>query len=227
MEVSSITGSTQTLASSTSTSTALGKDDFLKLLVTQMQNQDPMNPMDNTEFVAQLAQFSSLEQLQNLNSSFAEQSSLIQSLNNSVVAALVGRTVSISGDQVPLPEAGTVTIGFDLAAPASAATVNVYDQSGALVDTIELSDLEAGSQRLEWDGVGSDGERLAAGTYTCEIVATGEDGASVTATPFVSGRVDSISFENGTAFLSVNGMRVPLAALREVLADGTSSAAAE
>jgi flagellar basal-body rod modification protein FlgD len=227
MEVSSITGSTAALTSSASTGGTLGKDDFLKLLVTQMQNQDPMNPMDNTEFVAQLAQFSSLEQLQNLNSRFDEQSSLIQSLNNGVAASLVGRTVSISGDQVPLSAEGTVTVGFDLSAAASAATVNIYDASGALVDTIALTDLATGRQSLEWDGVGSDGERLAAGTYTCEVVATGKDGASVSATPFVSGRVESISFEDGTAYLNVNGMRVPLAALREVLADGVTAAAEE
>jgi flagellar basal-body rod modification protein FlgD len=228
-DVSSISGITQTALTSASTSTSsenvLGKDDFLKLLVTQMQNQDPMSPMENTEFVAQLAQFSALEQMQNLNENFTEQSALIQSLNNNVAASLVGRTVSISGNQFPLAEEGEVTLGFELAGPAESVTVNIYDGSGEIVDTIGLDDLEAGLHRIEWDGLDSDGDRAAVGTYYSEVLATDADGGSVTAVPFFSGTVDSIAFENGVAYLNVDGMPVALAALWEVLNEDSAAAA--
>jgi len=219
MDISTIGGIAASGAAGAS-ARIMGKEDFLALLVAQLRHQDPLSPMDNSEFVAQLAQFSSLEQMQNLNTAVADQGLLMQALNNSVVASLAGRTVAVSGDRLPLPETGEAALGFDLAAPAREATVRIYDASGALVDSFTLTDLSAGPQRLAWDGVGSDGERLPAGTYRSEVSAADAEGAAVSAVPYVIGRVDSVSFENGVAYLSLSGMRVPLAALREVLADG-------
>jgi flagellar basal-body rod modification protein FlgD len=223
MDVSSVTSIGSALQSSGVAAASLGKEDFLKLLVTQLQHQDPLSPVENAEFVAQLAQFSALEQMQNLNENVSQQGTLIQSLNNSVIAALVGRTVSISGDQLPLPAEGEATLGFELATAAEQVTVSVYDAAGELVDTLALEDLSAGPQRLSWDGVGEDGERLAAGTYTFAVDAADAQGGAVAATLYVSGRVESVTFEDGLAYLNVSGLRVPLAALCEVLADDVAA----
>lgn len=225
MDVSSVSGIGTAVQTSAASGDVLGKDDFLSLLVTQLRHQDPLSPMDNGEFVAQLAQFSALEQMQNLNDNVNAQGTLIQSLNNSVVAALVGREVAISGNQIPLPAEGEVTLGFDLAADAHAVEIAVYDAGGEQVDALTLSEVAAGSQRIVWDGVDADGERLPAGSYTFEVTATDAAGNAVATRSSLIGRVDSIAFDNGVAYFSVFGMRVPLAALREVLADGAATTA--
>jgi flagellar basal-body rod modification protein FlgD len=228
MDVSTVTTGSPTILTDQVSAEALGKEDFLKLLVTQMTHQDPLNPIEDTEFIAQLAQFSSLEQMQNLNEQFAEQSALIQSLNNNMATALVGRDVSMASDTVELTAGEPVTIGFQLAAPAAQATVTVYDAAGTAVDTLELSDLQAGVQQVEWDGVGSDGESLAGGRYQFAVTATDADGATLAVRPLVFGQVESVTFENGGAYLTVAGVALPLGALVEVLAaSGDPSTAAE
>ena len=117
MQVSSTTAATaaaNTQGVQGSSRQALGKDDFLKLLITQMRYQDPLSPMDNTQFLAQMAQFSSLEQMQNLNESFDQSMLLSQSLNNSSAAGFIGRHVRASGDGVTLGPSGSVELGYFL-----------------------------------------------------------------------------------------------------------------
>jgi flagellar basal-body rod modification protein FlgD len=195
---------------------ALGKDDFLKLLITQMRYQDPLSPMDNTQFLAQMAQFSSLEQMQNLNESFDQSMLLSQSLNNSSAAGFIGRHVRASGDGVTLGTSGSVELGYFLPADAETVSVTVLDEQGREVRTIVSDAATAGAHRLQWDGNDLDGRRVASGTYTFKVTAKDADGVAVSATSVVTGLVEGITFKNGSAYLLVDGREVPLSEVLEV-----------
>lgn len=217
MQVNSTTAvTTGTLGTQGASREALGKDDFLKLLITQMQNQDPLSPMDNSQFLAQMAQFSSLEQMQNLNASFDESMLLTQSLNNSSAAGFIGRHVRAAGDGVTLGTTGSVELGYFLPSDAATVSVTVLDEQGRQVRTLTADELTAGAHRLEWDGTDLDGRRVAAGSYTFEVSAKDADGAALTAPSVVTGLVDGITFKNGSAYLLVDGREVPLSEVLEV-----------
>jgi flagellar basal-body rod modification protein FlgD len=223
MQISS-TGSTdtsQTAASAASSTTAsatnvLGKDSFLKLLITQMKNQDPLSPMDNTAFVAQLAQFSSLEQMQNLNSKIDSALQLGQSMNNANASGLIGREVRASGNSVSLTSGGSADLGYFLSAAADQVTVTVSDSQGNLVRTFAGASGTAGDNSVAWDGLTSSGNRAPAGSYTFKVIATDTSGAAVTATPLVNGVVSGVTYRSGVAYLMVNGREVPFSDLLEV-----------
>lgn len=199
----------------------LGKDDFLKLLAVQLQHQDPLEPQDNTEMVAQLAQFSSLEQLENMNRNLASSLDLdlilTQVLNNTAAAGLIGKSVLAGGNSVMLEESGeAVQIRFDLAANAESLTVAIYDESGTLVRTIEQKGVEAGRQSVEWDGKNSSGNGVSGGTYTFRVTATDGEGNSIDVNPLVMGSVDVVKFVNGEAVLVIGGVEVAISQIIEI-----------
>ncbi len=199
----------------------LGKDDFLKLLTVQLQHQDPLEPQDNTEMVAQLAQFSSLEQLENMNRNLASSLDLdlilTQVLNNTAAAGLIGKSVLAGGNSVMLEESGeAVPIRFDLAANAESLTVAIYDESGTLVRTIEQKGVEAGRQSVEWDGKNSSGKGVSEGTYTFRVTATDGEGNAIGVNPLVMGSVDVVKFVNGEAVLVIGGVEVAISQIIEI-----------
>ena len=196
---------------------SLGKEEFLRLLVTQLRYQDPLSPIDNTEFVAQLAQFSSLEQMQNMNSRFDEQNLLIQSLNNSMAAALVGRGVVIASDTFKVSDGELPRAGFLLADHAETVTVDIVDAGGALVRTLEMQNLDAERHEIGWDGLDSLGREVPEGEYSFTVTARDAADGVVSTLPVVVGTVESVVYENGTAFFSVGGRLVLIGALIEVL----------
>ncbi len=124
----------------TNSNSVLGKDDFLKLLITQLKNQDPMNPTDGTQFASQLAQFSSLEQLSNLNDAIQQSMNnslyLTQSINNSLASNLVGKNVKVLSDSVTNSGQGETELGYTLPQNAASASIEIQDQYGATVKTI-------------------------------------------------------------------------------------------
>ena len=127
--------STATSSTQTSTNSVLGKDDFLKLLITQLKNQDPLNPTDGTAFASQLAQFSSLEQLSNLNDAIQQSMSnslyLTQSINNSLASNLVGKNVTVLSDSVTNTGQGETQLGYTLPQNAASASIEIQDEYGA------------------------------------------------------------------------------------------------
>ena len=157
----------------------LGQDAFLQLLVTQMKNQDPSSPMDNQAFLAQLAQFSSLEQMQNLNGKLDSSLTLTQSLSNTAAAGYIGRSIRATADTIDLSASGNVDLGYTLVANAATATVTITDSSGNLVRTLNSSETAAGEHSLSWDGRDATGTRELAGSYTFKVSALDESGASV------------------------------------------------
>jgi len=203
---------------SASPSKVLDKDDFLSLLITQLQNQDPLNPTDSVEFTAQLAQFSSLEQLGNVNDNLTELKNFQASINNSQAVSLIGKAITASGNAIQLGADGPVQCDFRLADDAAVVVANIYDSSGRFVTDVENGNLSAGKQSLLWDGTDNRGQRVAAGNYTFEIQAADVNGRDIDATTFFSGTVEKVTFENNTSFLVSGNQKIALGDVIEVAA---------
>ena len=196
----------------------MGKDDFLNLLVTQLQNQDPLNPTDQTEFTAQLAQFSSLEQLSNINTNLEQLQNFQASTNNSQAVSLLGKEITADGNFLQLTGTDPVGCNFNLAADAATVVATVYDSTGEYVTSIEEKNLAAGKHTLYWDGTDKNGNPVAAGSYTFEMMAADAAGDDIEAKPFFSGTVDKVTFENDTPFLISADRKIALADVIQVSA---------
>jgi flagellar basal-body rod modification protein FlgD len=198
----------------------LGKDDFLQLLVTKLKNQDPLNPMDDEAFVAELAQFSSLEQLQNLNDSLSNSLDYdylqMQTINNTMATSLIGKEIKASYSDVYLDTVNQPEIGYTLADDAATVQISVMDADGNVVARRTVEDADAGNNTYTWDGEDNFGERLPEGNYTIEVDAYDADGASVTSSIYVQGRVTGVVYNSGSAYLQVNGMEIPLSGISEI-----------
>ncbi len=214
MTVSAIGGATSGLYSPGSQT--LGKDDFLKLLVTQLQNQDPMNPTDSTAFVAQLAQFSSLEQLSNVNDNLKVVQLFDQSINNAQAVNFVGKTVKASGSMFELGSGETHEIQYQLGEDADAVYVSIYNSSGELVKKIEMDQMTAGSQSVVWDGKDENGGAAPAGSYSFSLQAKNKDGEIMESAAFIEEIITGVSYHSGNTYLLAKGIEIPYAAIIEV-----------
>ena len=185
MEIASLFGADTTPASDGVAPGQLGKEDFLHLLTIQLRYQDPLEPMENTEFIAQMAQFSSLEQLQNMNGSLAQnfeaEAGLYGALRNNMAASLVGRTVEVPSTQVSYDGEALVEFGYALEGPSPDALARVLNGRGGVVREFELDPTNLRGT-LQWDGTDDKGDKVGAGTYRIEVVAEG-GGESVVAAP--------------------------------------------
>lgn len=194
----------------------LGKDDFMKLLVAQLKNQDPNSPVDTKEMVTQLSQLTSVEQLEKMS---AKLDTLTAATNSSAAnssSALIGKTITGVADTVHLTTTGGVAGAVNLLQNATKATVSVLNSSGRVVKTIDLTQTSAGPHPINWDGSTDSGERAEAGQYTLQVAATDGTGAPVDTDMSVSGIVSQVFYENGYPELSVNGARVPLTNLTSI-----------
>ncbi len=184
----------------------MGKDDFLKLLVNQLKYQDPINPMDNTEFASQLAEFSQLESLQQLNSSAENQIVLDQSLNNSFMINLIGKDVEAYGNNFKF-EGGDTEIKYSIASKADV-KIKIYNEDGTLIKTIDQGKLKGGEHKFTWDGMADSG-LVANGNYRFEIEAKDGD-TDVTSYGMISGTISGISYDQGSPYIKVNGELINL-----------------
>lgn len=207
--LSAATGGTTAAASSTS-KTTMGKDAFLTLLITQLQHQDPLNPADSTEFTAQLAQFSSLEQLNNVNENLSALKLYQASINNAQAVSFIGKDIVATGNSVEARSGQTVACEFDLAKPAQKVVVSVYDATGAFVKDVVATGLTAGRQTVSWDGRDRGGNTVADGAYTFEVQAEGSGKEAVAATTYTRGTVAGVSFQDGVTYLAVGNRRVAI-----------------
>ncbi len=194
---------------------SMAKDDFLQLMIAQMKYQDPLEPMSNTDMSSQLAQFSSLESLNNIYDTMTDNVLLTQSLNNSYMTSLIGKNVKAYGNTVDYQGEKT-EISYNLSATSNV-TVNVYDEDGDLVTTINPYNQRAGDNTITWDGTDSNGEQVDNGIYTFEVVATDSEGNTVTADGYVNGYIEGITYESGSPFLVVHGTSLGLGAVISIL----------
>lgn len=178
---------------------ALGKDEFLKMLVAQLKNQSPLNPMDGTDFAAQLAQFSTVEQVMNMASRMGAMADSISAMNNAQMSNLIGNEATVQTNKFRVDGARS-TLTYDLAAATQKGTVKIYNSSGIPVKTINLGSQSAGANTLNWDSSGLD-----SGTYTFDVSATDKNGTAVKTTTMMTGTITGISYKDGTPYITVNG----------------------
>jgi flagellar basal-body rod modification protein FlgD len=193
----------------------LGKDDFLRLLTTQLANQNPLSPMDNGAFIAQLAQFSSVEQLHGVAERLDTLLLAQASSSQLQVASLVGRDVSFRSDVVDLGADGPAILRAQLPADATV-SATVHDASGRAVRTLPLGSRAAGALEVAWDGLDDRGSRVPAGAYRVSFAAVDAGGAPLQLEPRSRGLVRGVAFEADGPVLLVGGARVKLADLLQI-----------
>lgn len=224
---SSATSAANTTGSITTSSTtndssysSLGKDDFLMLLVTQLNNQNPLDPMDNSEFVAQLAQFSSLESLTNIQTSMDGLYGSYQSSQALQASSLVGRDVMVSADKTYMDGSSAINGSLVIPSAADSISVKVYNSAGALVKTIALdSQTTSGTLDFSWDGTNQSGEAQPAGTY--RFAASGSINDTATAlTTYLPATVSSVTLGSGADDMTLNLQGVGSVPLSKVVSIG-------
>ncbi|WP_217477061.1 flagellar hook assembly protein FlgD [Stutzerimonas stutzeri] len=193
----------------------LGKNEFLELLVTQLNNQNPLEPQENGEFIAQLAQFSTVEGVEKLNSSMETMLSGYQSSQALQASSLVGRKVIVPTDKAVVDTSETFKASLVLPTSSSNVSVNIYDSAGTVVNRINMGQQEAGNVSFMWDGKDSSGKTLPPGAYKFEAQATyqGETKGLYTLLP---ANVDSVTLGQNGGELMLNLAGVGSIALSQV-----------
>ncbi len=190
------------------------QDSFMTLLVTQLQNQDPLNPMDSGQMTSQLAQISTVDGINKLNSTLqALSTSMSTGQSMSSATSLIGHSVLVPGNTISLAANTPATAGVQLSQPADSLVVKVQDSAGNTVRTLQLGAQKAGVVPFTWDGLTDSGTSAAAGTYKITATAT-QGGNSSAATTLSSGTVDSVTL--GAQGASVNVGALGLVALSSV-----------
>lgn len=188
----------------------LTSSDFMNLLVKQLQYQDPMNPIDNADFTAQMAQFSSLQQLVDVNTNLTNLDNSQALAGNSQAVGYLGKEVSASGNSVSVTGGTAPTINYQLGGDASSVVLSITNSSGALVQQVQLGAQGQGAHSYQWDGRGLQNTVVPDGTYSFQVQALDNVGQPVQTTASIQGVVNGLSFQNGSPVLMVAGTPVPL-----------------
>ena len=223
MSLDSINGSTRASPAlgTSAVSAGSGSDSeqrFLKLLVTQLNNQDPLNPLDNAQLTSQLAQMSTVSGIEKLNTAFSAM--LAQSGASQVLqsASLIGRSVLVPGAALAMEKSSPTPFAIELAQPAEKAKVSIVNAAGDTVRTFTLGALPQGLKTLTWDGLDETGAALPSGVYKFSVDATTSGDAVVSATPLGYAKVSSVSQGiAGVALELGSGARAALSDVRLIL----------
>ncbi len=219
------TGSTGTSSTATGTSAQSLSNTFLKLLVAQMNNQDPLNPVDNSQVTSQMAQISTVTGISTLNSTVSQLVSQLQQSQAVQSSQLAGHTVLVPGNLLTLATTSTSGSsslaaygGFSLAQAADSVSVTVKDSSGATVRTLNLGALGAGVQDFSWDGTTDSGSQAAAGSYSYSVTAKAA-GKGVSATAYSAQQVVGVvpQSDGSSQFLLSNGSQIGLSSIAQIL----------
>jgi flagellar basal-body rod modification protein FlgD len=225
-----VTSATPTTTSSSSSSTAQTAgiagsqqlagnfDTFLQLLTTQLQNQDPLDPLDTDQFTEQLVEFASVEQQVNENTNLQTLISLQQTSEATQAMQFLGSTVTISSNTATLSTSQAATWSFNSPSPATA-NVTISNANGQVAYTGTTS-LSAGNQSYTWNGQGNNGVTWPAGNYTLSITATGANGSPVTISTQVQGTVSAVNVSQNPPLVTVGGQSYPISAIQSITSSG-------
>lgn len=203
----------------------MGKDDFVKLMSAQLKHQDPLSPLKNEEMAAQLAQFSALEQMMNVNQNLEKMTAAQQPQENVLAASLIGKRVQTDTSRFQFAKGQQPEIKFDLPSAAESVNIAVLNAKGETVREIEIGAAAKGPQAIRWDGKNGKNQEQAVGEYTFRISATGEGGKPMMVGTSTSGLVSGVVFEGGKAMLLVDDKKIALDTVGRIEADGPQAAA--
>ena len=217
MQVSNVSEQTSTLVSSTSgRAKDASRETFLRLLIAQLEHQNPLSPVEGAEFTAQLAQFSALEQLQTMNVNLDALVTAQERLKGLQAADLIGKEVKAQGSMVSLRQGKTSPLQYALATDSPKVTISILDNAGNLVRSIEKLGQKAGVQSVSWDGQNAPGVALPDGEYRFVVLARDSAGNPVGVETFFQGKVEGVEYVEGRPSLLVGGRQVALASLLSV-----------
>lgn len=206
-----------TSKSTTDTSAADLQSNFLTLLVTQLQNQDPTNPMDNSQLTTQLAQINTLSGIEKLNTTLGSISGQINSGQSLQASTLIGHGVMVNGSQILVGSGQTTPFGLSLEQASTATTATITDASGKVVQTINLGAQSAGVHTFTWDGSTTDGTTAADGKYSVSLSASNATGQLV-AQPLNYALVNGVTNDTNGAVLDLGTMgTTTLANVRQII----------
>lgn len=195
-------------------SNQLGQDAFLHLLVAELKNQDPTQAQDPNAMVTQMAQFSGLEQQKDSNTLLTGMQNQMSALFQNQSASMLGKKVQVTSDAMNLA-GGKGSIGINLPAAASV-TLTIQDKYGRTLATLNEGNMAAGNQVVKWDGRDAAGNKVADGTYTAKVAATGADGSPVNATTTGYATVTAVGYSNGAVTVTAGGQQYPLSSINEI-----------
>jgi len=195
----------------------LGKDDFLNLLVTQLKHQDPLNPLESVEFTAQLAQFTSVEQLFGMREALMNIQASVQNHSKENVLDYIGKEVKTSSRDIRVTNGDVSKGAYTLEEPADV-TVSVFDRNGMEIRRIHAGWKDTGQHMIHWDGKSEGGVSVADGEFGFTVSAKTKDGASVEANTFTLGEVTGVIYEHGVPYLMVGDHKISQDEIIEVSA---------
>jgi flagellar basal-body rod modification protein FlgD len=201
----------------------LDRSSFLTLLTTQLQNQNPLEPLSNEEFISQLTTFSSLEQLQSMNSKLESVYVGIAAMNNASMASLLGTDIIARGDEFHYDGSNSVNLHYSAPPDTASAMLSVYDSSGRLVDSRPLGELADGEGAYLWDGQGMNGEDLPEGIYRFQIDGSTPDGQSVNIEERIEGTITEMDYSTGAPLPSLDGVVIDLGNIIRLTTGAASS----
>lgn len=208
---STLLGITQATSSESTTTGVTGTEDFLNLLLVQLENQDPTDPLDTNELTSQLCTISQVEQAIITNDYLEKLTLYNSSVNNSQALSCIGKTITAEGNSISLSDGTADEISFELSDDAAQVYVTIYDADGEEVTTIDCGGLSSGTNSVTWNGLDNNGDTPSDGTYTFEVSAHDTDGSSVEATTTVTANVTGVTYRDGVAYLvTEDGDEIPL-----------------
>ena len=215
--LNNITSSTSaTSETSEDDGSSISKDEFLTILMTQMQYQDPLDPMDSEALTSQLTNFSMLEQQIETNSILEGMSESISGLNQNNLLDYIGKEITTSLNTLSVDGDDVTAVSFSLEEAASSVEMVVYDSDGNEVTRVDYGEATAGTHTLSWNGTDGSGNKVDDGSYTYTFSATDDSGSSLSVDSAEHGEVTGVIHSNGSSYLIVGGNPVPLDSIVEI-----------
>lgn len=205
----------------------LGKDDFMKLMSAQLKYQDPVNPMKNEQMAAQLAQFSALEQMLNVNQTLEKMVAGQKPSEHMMAATLIGKRVTTDTTHFLLEKGAAPEIKFNLPDDTSAVNLAIVNNKGEVVREMELGEMAKGQQSIRWDGQNGKAQAQPLGEYSYKISATDKSGKPIDIHAENTGLVTGVTFEAGKSLLIVDGKKIPVDQVGQIEADAPAAVKAK
>lgn len=196
-------------------SNRLGKNDFLQLLVTQLRYQDPTNPMSNEEFIAQTAQFSALEQMQDVNKNIKSLIELQKTSARTEALSLIGKRVTAESTSFNLTASSSATLDYSISKGGNV-SINILDANQNVVRRLFPGEQAVGNHSFVWDGKDGNGANVPNGSYRYEVLAQDADGNDINTNEMISGIVDGVTVENDQVYVSIGGSSFSLSSVTRI-----------